>query len=364
MSLDLVLRQDEKAVFALRSLYGKYGYTQYKMSKFEEYDLYVSNKDYLVSDNVITFTDTDGKLMALKPDVTLSIIKNGKDADGTQKVFYDENVYRVSKGTKSFKEIMQAGLECIGEVDDYAVMEVLTLAIKSLQTISNDFVLDVSSLDVIGCVLQELSLNESEKKQIVSFLAEKNAKGIKTLLESSGKSGDLCEIIVKLANVYGTPDKISELFSQYSVSEQTAIAVDRLCSFVSQLNDKFGKEKIRIDFSVVNSLNYYNGIVFKGFISGIPTGILSGGQYDNLMVKMGRKAKAIGFAVYLDELNKISSLEQYDVQVAVQYGNAPMQKVNATVEQLIEQGKSVIALKKVYEKLKYEKLIDISEEQD
>ena len=86
-----VLSREEKAAFTLRSLYAEYGYSQYKMSKFEEYDLYVRNKDFLVSDNIITFTDTDGKLMALKPDVTLSIIKNGKDnPDRLQKVFYNE----------------------------------------------------------------------------------------------------------------------------------------------------------------------------------------------------------------------------------------------------------------------------------
>ena len=64
MNLDnSVLKNDEKAVFQLRSLYRKYGYSQYKMSKFEEYDLYVRNKNFLVSDNIITFTDTDGKLI-------------------------------------------------------------------------------------------------------------------------------------------------------------------------------------------------------------------------------------------------------------------------------------------------------------
>lgn len=67
------LKYDERAIFVLRSLYSKYGYSYYKMSKFEEYDLYVRNKDFLVSDSVITFTDTNGRLMALKPDVTLSI---------------------------------------------------------------------------------------------------------------------------------------------------------------------------------------------------------------------------------------------------------------------------------------------------
>ena len=72
-NLEQVLTSSEKAVFSLRALYQSYGYTQFKMGKFEEYDLYAGNKDFLVSDNVITFTDTDGKLLALKPDVTLWI---------------------------------------------------------------------------------------------------------------------------------------------------------------------------------------------------------------------------------------------------------------------------------------------------
>ena len=77
---------EERAVSALGELYRRFGYRHYKMSKFEEYDLYGRNKEFLISDNVITFTDTNGRLMALKPDVTLSIIKNGQDSDGMQKV--------------------------------------------------------------------------------------------------------------------------------------------------------------------------------------------------------------------------------------------------------------------------------------
>ena len=102
-----ILLRDERAALALRALYRGYGYSQYKMNKFEEYDLYVQNKDFLVSDNVITFTDTSGKLLALKPDVTLSIIKNGKGDEEISKVYYNEHVYRVSKGTGSFKEFTQ-----------------------------------------------------------------------------------------------------------------------------------------------------------------------------------------------------------------------------------------------------------------
>jgi ATP phosphoribosyltransferase regulatory subunit len=86
--MNLPLAVTEKIAFRLRSLYNRYGYTQYKMSKFEEYDLYARNKDFLLSENVITFTDLSGKLMALKPDVTLSIVKNSRDdAENLQKLY-------------------------------------------------------------------------------------------------------------------------------------------------------------------------------------------------------------------------------------------------------------------------------------
>ena len=92
----------DRVTFALRALYAKYGYIQYRMSKFEEYDLYARNKDFLISDAVITFTDTNGRLMALKPDVTLAIIKNSRDSEETVKVCYAENVYRVPRGASFY----------------------------------------------------------------------------------------------------------------------------------------------------------------------------------------------------------------------------------------------------------------------
>ncbi|MBR2324197.1 MAG: ATP phosphoribosyltransferase regulatory subunit, partial [Clostridia bacterium] len=112
-----ILKPNEKAVFSMRDMFVKSGYKRFKMSKFEEYDLYSKNKEFLVSDQIITFTDTNGKLLALKPDVTLSIIKNTKfDREGVQKYYYDENVYRASENGGSYKEILQTGLECMGNI--------------------------------------------------------------------------------------------------------------------------------------------------------------------------------------------------------------------------------------------------------
>lgn len=358
-----VLNNEERAVYSLRALYKDYGYTQYKMSKFEEYDLYVKNKEFLVSDSVITFTDTDGKLMALKPDVTLSIIKSNKEfKSGVKKLFYNENVYRVSKGTKAFKEIMQVGLECQGDIDKYTMLEVLLLAVKSLESISNDFILDISHLGVVSAVIENIGVSQSVRKKILACLGEKNSEGAISVCKSEGVDEKDAKLIGSLVNIYGAPEKVINSLTELKLCEKAMQAVLVLKELINELK-RLGKDtNINIDLSVVNDTGYYNGIVFKGFINGIPTCVLSGGQYDLLMEKMGIKKGAIGFAVYLDSLGKLGETkEEYDVNTVVLYSNeTSLSCVNEQVEKEKKLGKSVLAIKVMPDKLKYEKIIDLT----
>ena len=316
---DSILKNEEKAIFALRELYAAYGYSQYKMSKFEEYDLYVRNKDFLISDSVITFTDTSGKLMALKPDVTLSILKNGKDKAGVvQKVYYNENVYRVSGTTHSFKEIMQVGLECIGDIDDYALYEVLLLAAKSLASISVSSVLDISHLGIINALFDSLKIEEGDRAEMIRCIGEKSLHSLSATCEKCNLSQEDTELLKALITLYGKPsDIIPKLFALLEGKIDNAPMV-QFANIISALEDTEIYNMLRIDFSVIHDIGYYNGIVFKGFIEGIPEGVLAGGQYDKLLVKMGRGSRAIGFAVYADLLRRRDVLgQQYDVDTVL-----------------------------------------------
>ena len=353
-----VLKHEEKAVFALRSLYQTYGYSQYKMSKFEEYDLYVRNKNFLVSDNIITFTDTDGKLMALKPDVTLSIIKNSKDVPGcVEKVYYNENVYRVSKGTHSYKEIMQTGLECIGDIDNYSIYEVLMLAAESLALVSNEYVLDVSHLDIVSEVMEAVGVSDEAKKEILKCIGEKNLHGISAICENEGKDG---EKLRRLVSTYGAPKQVLPVLREL-VGE--SVALMQLEQILDALTASGMGDKIQIDFSVINDMNYYNGFVFKGFINGLASGVLSGGQYDNLMSKMGRRSRAIGFALYLDMLEQLEQNDrEYDVDAVILYEDGcDLAALNGAVRLLTSNGKSVMAQKSVPEKLHYKQLLKLQD---
>lgn len=301
-NLTELLTRDEKAVFTLRALYNKYGYSKYKMSKFEEYDLYVRNKDFLPSSNIITFTDTDGRLLALKPDVTLSIIKNSRVTDGLVKAQYNENVYRISKGTNSFKEFMQVGLECLGNVGNAELTEVILLAAKSLDLISESNVLEISHLDITYGVLDFAGLSEEGKEKILDCLGKKNASGIEAVCNSESISKDKTELVKKLATVYGSPETVLEALKAFKVNEETAAAVEQLDYIFAVLKENGISKNLCLDFSLVGDMKYYNGIAMKGFVDGIPSGILSGGQYDKMMLKMNKNARGVGFAVYLDEL--------------------------------------------------------------
>ena len=307
---DRVINGQERISFLLRTLYSRHGYERYRMSKFEEYDLYSRNRDFLFSEGVITFTDTTGKLMALKPDVTLSIVKNRKDMPGTlQKLYYHENVYRVSAAADGFREQTQVGLECQGEVDDACVAEVLRLAAESLQLCGREYVLEISHLGILNAFVDAIAPGEEAKRAILECVGQKNAHGIEAICRENRLAEGAEQGLVRLLGLYGTPrsvmPKIRALAEEFGAGEMA----DELGRAVAGFTGSDTEESIRIDFSATGDLRYYNGIAFKGFVSGIPGNVLSGGQYDRLMRKMGRRDRAIGFAVFLDMLDRLTEEE-------------------------------------------------------
>ena len=358
----MLLKNEERAVFALRSLYRAYGYLPFKMSKFEEYDLYVRNKDFLLGNNVITFNDTDGRLLAMKPDVTLSIIKNiPLNQTQKEKVFYNENVYRVSAKTHRFKETSQAGLECIGDIDVLDVFEVVYLAAKSLSLVSSDFALDISHMGILSSILDSVTDSESFKKTYTKLISEKNKHEAAALIEEFGLSLHK-EKLLSLIDMYGDIEDVLKRLRPLCWDDASREAYEELETLCSLLLKTELHDRIKIDFSVVNNMKYYNGIVFKGFLSGIFEGVLSGGEYGKLLSRMGREGGAVGFAMYLDLLEELDTAKaaEYDVDTLLLYTtSSDASLVAAKKEELIKSGESVYASKTIPEGIRYKKIINI-----
>ncbi len=361
---DRVLRQEERAIFSLRSLYGRYGYALYKMSKFEEYEFYIRNKDFLLSDAIITFNDPGGKLLALKPDVTLSIIRQTRDLPGrVHKVYYNENVYRVSKGTGSYKEIMQVGLECIGDIDRYHTCEVLMLAAKSLRTIAPEGVLDVSHQGIITALLDACNVAADIQQALLTCIGEKNAHEAARLCADNGIAPALTQALRTLITTYGAPDAVLPVLRKALAGLVDEAPLCELEQVMEAFADTPLAGMLRLDFSVTGNRKYYNGLVFKGFVPGIPESVLSGGRYDPLLKGMGRTAGALGFAVYLDLLEMLDThTEPYDVDTVLLYDDSttPAALCKA-VQTLSADGTTVVARRHKPEKMTYRRLLTVRE---
>jgi len=339
--MDDVLRYDEKAVMSLRRLFGRYGYIQCRMSRFEEYGLYAENKAFLSSDNIITFTDEGGKLMALRPDVTLSIIKGVREGSGLKKLCYNENVYRPEGG--KFREMMQVGLECIGDVDAYSTGEVMMLARRSLEMLGGSSCLDISHMGFIGGLLKSAPLTPEVRISILKLISEKNVHSIDALCEANGLDEGFRGRVRALASLYGSYDEAIDELRSISCNDETEAAISELDSLFNVL-DGFGVTGgVNLDFSIVNNLNYYSGVIFQGFIEGIPSKVLSGGRYDALPQKLGKNSGAVGFAVYLNLLERLAPQHippELDILLLYGGGESP-EALSKAVAQLTANGESV-----------------------
>ena len=352
MTEKLNLKGEERVIMALRSLYGSYGYRPYKMSRFEEYDLYAGYKDFLVSGNMITFTDTDGKLMALKPDVTLSIVRSLKDSSSAvSRICYDENVYRVSDKSGTFREIMQAGLECIGDIGILELSEVAVLAQKSLKEISDSSMLTISHMGIIEQFLKGIT-SEEVTEMAVEALSARNTPQLAKLSGDYPQFASELESLVRLSSMTGSNEAVVSELRKMGADEDLVSVLESVVSALEQ-------DSVRIDFSVLGGMKYYNGITLRGYVEGIPAAVLSGGQYDRLMKRMGKKSRAIGFAVYMDPLERMLQVKsEYDVDIVLLYkDDEDPAAVLRKARSLRENGMSVVVLRNVPAGLRYRDIL-------
>ncbi len=355
--------ESERVMLRLHDLYRTYGYTRYKMNKFEEYELYLRHREFLETDSIITFNDADGRLLALKPDLTLSIVKNYNYSEGyVQKLFYSENVYRSVRPSRVHKEIMQTGLECLGDTDTTVLSEVSMLAAASLGEISDDFILLLSHMGVIEDLLSRAG-NEETRKAMLRSAGEKNLHDLRRTGEEGGVPDEIIRALEKLISFSGTYAEGAEELGRLPLTGAGRKALDELCQVAAVLNDIGYGQNIRLDFSIVNSMKYYSGLLFRGYVRGIPGSVLSGGQYDRLMAAMERRGGALGFAVYLDELDSPESNDgsggtesnelRFDADCLLLYSEEDdPRRVIERVRAITAGGETVLAEKKVPDRIR------------
>ena len=296
----------ERATFMLRTLYEQAGYRKYRCSRFEEYALYQEYNRFLPDTQVVTFTDLDGKLRAIKPDVTLSIAKTAQPAPGECKRFYyNEEVCRPSRESHTFQTIRQMGLECMGAVDAAVQAEVVGLALQSLAALGVATVLEISHMGFVTGLLDALNIEPAVRGRLLEYLRGKNGHELRRAAEKFGLSAAAADSLCGLLALHGAPAEVLQQAETCCLCETQRSALTELRQLVDTLPAQ-GCE-LRLDLSMADEMDYYNGLVFVGYAAGIPCAVLKGGRYDYLMQRFTPTANAIGFAMYLDELERLAA---------------------------------------------------------
>lgn len=284
----------------LQTLFKKYGYSEVITPGLEFYDVFMSKSRYFPQESMYKLSDGKGRLMVIRPDSTMPIARLAatrlKDEVFPLKLFYNQNIFRINpKDSGRDDEITQSGVEIIGGDTKKSDMEVLNLATEALKALNfDDFRFEIGDSAFFKTLISGITDDEEEIEQIKEFVVNKNIPELKIALDKYG--GGCVKALFALPKLFGgeeifaEAEKIFKDENTLTVLEDIRQAYDYLCALGF-------KEKVTLDFGLVNKANYYTGLLFRGYAEGYGMPVLSGGRYDALTGDFGSSHPATGFAV-------------------------------------------------------------------
>ena len=287
-------------------LFSEYGYNEIITPTLEYYELFIKNKSFN-DDEMFKLTDSKNRLVVLRPDSTVPVGRiistKLKEAAFPLRLCYDQNVFRAnSLFSLKRDEITECGIELVGIGGIRADVEALTLAINVLKsTVETGFKLEIGTANYFNALTDELSLSEAEKDKIRGIIADKNFALLDTEL---AKYGDRATELLKMPGRFGDISVIDEALKS-APNEKAKCALSYLSVVCKKLSELGYGDVIMIDLGLVNKIDYYTGIVFRGYVEAQGEASLSGGRYDSLFEKEGSFLPAVGFSANVDAINSV-----------------------------------------------------------
>ncbi len=286
----------------IRGLFRTYGYLEVETPTLEFYDVFASNTELTPQETMFKFFDQQGRILVLRPDTTIPIARLAatkcKDTQFPLKLFYVANSFKYNEmGGGKQREFTQAGVEIIGAGNPEADAEVISSAIKAVKSTGlESFQIDIGQVEFFKGLMEETGLSEQDTEQMRVLIDRKDYLGIEELVKAHDIREDLKELILSLPGLFGSLDVIDRV-EKITVNERSLKALENLRQ-VLQILDDYGLSKyVSVDLGMVQSLNYYTGIIFRGFTYGVGFPILSGGRYNSLVEKFGEGRPATGFSL-------------------------------------------------------------------
>jgi len=295
-------RLEEQVMAVLKAA----GYDEVETPSFEYYDVFADGIGAVRQEKLQKFFDAKGRILVLRPDITMPIARlaatrlyQGEplrlcykgSAFGTDGSFYAEQ-----------KEFTQTGVECLGVKGPEADAALIALSLEALRAAGlPDTLIELGQVEFFKGLMEEAGVNKEDADILRSYIDEKNLLGTELCLKRLGVPKAFAKRILRLTNLYGGPEVFEEAMA-FSNNPRCQAAVNDLRTIYETLCDFGFGENISIDLGMLQSMDYYSGMVFKGVSAGIGQPVLSGGRYDHLVSQFGKDIPATGFCMNIKRM--------------------------------------------------------------
>lgn len=299
-------RDRRSAQSAITTLFKQRGYSEVVTPEVEYYDLFQRAGDPLPQEAMLKIIDRSGKIMVMRPDCTIPIARVAatKLAGSTfpQRLYYNQTIFRSDAAHVGLEsEIAQCGIELIGAPGLRGDVEVLSMAVDTLEASGlENYHIELGHSDFFGALTRQLRLDQEVAETIRLYIQEKNFAGLDAYLDQLGKEKDL-EAVRRLPRLFGEYPVLDEAEALLGEGEPKEI-IEYLRSLYQVLSRAGRGDRIHFDLGMVSRLDYYTGVIFRGYARGAGRNVLSGGRYDQLLGYFGQERPATGFAIHVDDL--------------------------------------------------------------
>ena len=295
---------------SLLSVFRENGYRQIMTPTFEYYDLFADDSIFAGTEDMYKLVDKNGQLMVLRPDATIPIARMAatpyKDSDAQMKLMYVTNVFRTADFRKGEKrEFTQAGIEFFGSDCADADAGVIETAISALKkTAGDDMKTEIGDAGYFNGLLEALSVcpgfdSRDVQSEVRKLVESKNIPGLHLFAKEHQIPQDIREALLSLPLLFGAPEETLAKAERLTLNDTMRAAVANVREIYGRIGEK---DCVSIDMGLINTLEYYSGMIFQVYLK--KTGVIvgSGGRYDKLMKKFGRDIPAVGFGLNVNTL--------------------------------------------------------------
>ncbi len=245
-----------------------------------------------------------GEVVAIRPDITPQIARMCATRLGGEKtplrLCYEGSVLRLAPGAHGQKELIQAGVELVGAPSPEGDAEVIALAGAALAAAS----IDDLSLDVGHAGFARLALGESDAA-LRELVARKDSEGVAAAARHLPPRTR--KLVTALPSLYGEPAAVLERARALPLTAPMKAALAELERALELVVEHGWHGRLTVDLGDVRGFEYYTGLRFCGYVTGVGDAVVRGGRYDDLIARYGASARATGFAV---DVEAIAQAEQ------------------------------------------------------